>query len=486
MIDFTSDTHRPRRSCSRPSASSLPSAVTSHYDFEGGRPFDIQKKTVELLTENPRCYVLSSFGTGKTKSVLWAFSYLKSVNAAKRMLVVAPLSTLRFVWASEAFDTVPHLKVNILHGSADKRKKLLAEEADIYVINPDGLGVIVDEVIKRTDIDVIAIDELAMFRNRTMRTKIMTRMARSKTIVWGMTGAPTPNAPTDVYHQARIITPNTMTLPFTRFRDELMVKMGDFKWVPRPGAVERAFEVLRPHVRYTLDDVVELPDFVSQYTEVALSDLQKKAYSDIKRHCYGLLQGKEITAANAAVAMTKLLQISMGWVYGSDRTILDLDGKARLEALADIVDANQHKVICYVPYKHALDGVCSFLNRQGIDAVAVSGDTAAKDRGDIFNLFQNTVKHKVLVAHPAVAAHGLTLTAADTIVWFGPITSLEIYDQANARIHRVGQKHKQTYVHMHATPIEKYVYKLLINKINAQDQLLKLLEEATGVTQEKS
>jgi SNF2 family DNA or RNA helicase len=464
----------------------LPSAVTSHYDFEGGRPFNIQKKTVELLTENPRCYILSSFGTGKTKSVLWAFAYLKSVKAAKRMLVVAPLSTLRFVWAREAFDTVPHLKVNVLHGSADKRKKLLAEEADIYVINPDGLGVVADEVIKRTDIDVIAIDELAMFRNRTVRTRIMARITRAKTICWGMTGAPTPNAPTDVYHQARIITPNTMTLPFTRFREELMVKQGDFKWVPRPGAVERAFEVLRPHVRYTLDDVVELPDFVSQYTEVELSDLQKKVYSGIRRHCYEQLQGKEITAANAAVAMTKLLQISMGWVYSGDRTVLDLEGTPRLEALTDIVQANQHKVICYVPYKHALDGVCSHLNRQKIDAVAVSGDTSAKDRGDIFNLFQHTVKHKVLVAHPAVAAHGLTLTAADTIVWFGPITSLEIYDQANARIHRVGQKHKQTYVHMHATNVEKYVYQLLIRKINAQDQLLKLLEEATGFTQEKS
>jgi SNF2 family DNA or RNA helicase len=265
-----------------------------------------------------------------------------------------------------------------------------------------------------------------------------------------------------------------------------MLKVGDYRWVPRPGAVERAFEVLKPHVRYTLDDVVELPDFVSQYTEVELSPLQKKVYSGIRRHCYEQLQGKEITAANAAVAMTKLLQISMGWVYGSDRTVLDLEGTSRLEALTDIVNANQHKVICYVPYKHALDGVCSHLNRQKIDAVAVSGDTSAKDRGDIFNLFQHTVKHKVLVAHPAVAAHGLTLTAADTIVWFGPITSLEIYDQANARIHRVGQKHKQTYVHMHATNVEKYVYQLLIRKINAQDQLLKLLEEATGFTQEKS
>ena len=109
----------------------------------------------------------------------------------------------------------------------------------------------------------------------------------------------------------------------------------------------------------------------------------------------------------------------------------------------------------------------------------VSGDTPAKQRSEIFNLFQNTVKYKVLVAHPAVVAHGLTLTAATTCVWYGPVTSLEQYDQACARIRRVGQSHRQLFIHMHSSPIEKYVYRLLIDKINAQDQLLQLLEQAT-------
>ena len=461
----------------------LPPAVTANYSFPGDKPFDIQKRTVELLTENPRAYVLNSFGTGKTKSVIWAYDYLRSINAAKRMFVIAPLSTLRFVWAREAFETCPHLKVNVLHGSQEKRRKLLAEPADIYVINPHGLGIVADLVAKRTDIDVIAIDELAMFRNRTKRTKIMKRLARSKAIVWGMTGAPTPNAPTDVYEQAQIVTPHTAALPFTRFRDELMVKVSDFQWKPRRGAGARAFPVLTPHVRFPLDDVGELPDFVPQYAETELSPLQTKVYNDLKRHCYGLVGSKEITSANAAVAMNKLLQISMGWVYGSDRSVIDLKGTPRLDALVDTINASNHKVLIYVPYKHALAGVKAHLDSlplvSAIETAVVSGDTPAKDRGEIFNLFQNTAKYKALIAHPAVAAHGLTLTAADTIVWYGPITSLEIYDQANARIRRVGQQHKQLFIHMHATPIERQIYKLLINKIDAQDQLLKLLEEAT-------
>ena len=458
----------------------LPPAVTAHYEWSGGTPFEIQKRTCELLTENPRAYVLNSMGTGKTKSALWSFDFLRSQNLGKRMLVIAPLSTLRFTWAREAFATVPHLKVNVLHGAREKRLALLADhEADIYVINPDGLGIIADIVIKRTDIDVICIDELAMFRNRTKRTKLLKRLARSKVVVWGMTGAPTPNAPTDVYEQAQIITPNTCAVPFVRFRDQLMVKVSDFKWAPRPGAVEKAMEVLRPQVRYTLDDVTELPPFVSQYAEVELSPLQKTIYSDIKKHCYSMIQGKEITTANAAVAMIKLLQVSLGWVYGSDGGVIDLQAKPRLDALTDMVEASDHKVIVFIPYKHAMNGVVTHLGNAGIDCVPVSGDTTQKNRAEIFNLFQNTVKYKALIAHPQVVAHGLTLTAADTVIWFGPITSLEQYDQANARIRRVGQVHRQLFVHMHATPIERQIYRLLINKIDAQDLLLKLLEEAT-------
>jgi len=458
----------------------LPPAVT-RYDYVGGKPFEVQKRTVELLTQNPRAYVLNSFGTGKTKSALWSFDFLRSQNLAKRMLVVAPLSTLRFTWAREAFATVPHLSVNVLHGAggAAKRLKLLAEPVDVYVINPDGLGVIIEEVIKRTDIDVICIDELATFRNRTIRTAHLKRIAQSKTIVWGMTGAPTPNHPTDVYHQSKIITPRTCPMSFVRFRDETMVKVGDFRWVPRPDATEKAMQVLRPHVRYTLDDVTELPTYVSQYTEVPLSELQATVYKEIKQHCYAMTKNKEITTSNAAVAMIKLLQVSMGWVYGSDGTVIDLDGTPRLEALRDLIEAGDHKVLVFVPYKHALAGVYKFLTDAGIESAVVSGDTSARDRGEIFNLFQNTVKYKALIAHPAVASHGLTLTAANTVVWFGPITSLELYDQANARIRRVGQAQHQLFVHMHSTPIEKYVYRLLINKIINQDQLLRLLEEAT-------
>lgn len=457
----------------------LPHAVTAHYDYNGGTPFEIQKRTIELLTEYPRAYVLSSFGTGKTKCVVWSFDYLRRIVAVHRALVIAPLSTLRFVWAREIFQTAPHLKVNVLYGSREKRLKLLNDPADVYIINPDALGIVADHIIKRKDIDLLVIDELAMFRNRTKRTKLLRKLAWQKPYCWGLTGAPTPNAPTDVYEQAKIVTPNTVAMSYIRFREELMYKVTDFKWVPRPGAIEKACNVLVPSVRFTLDDVTELPDFVPQYCDVDLSPTQRTVYEDIRKHCWGMVKGGEVNAVNAAAAMTKLLQISMGWVYDTKGRTIDLDASNRLHALANIVHGSQHKVLVFVPYKHALAGVADYLRKWGFDPGVVSGDTPQSERADIFNLFQNTEKYNPLVAHPGVAAHGLTLTAADTVVWFGPITSLEMYDQANARIRRIGQMHRQAFVHMQATPIERKIYKLLVSKIDAQDSLLRLLEDQT-------
>src|SRR5580765_6389983 len=120
-----------------------PHVTDSGYDYANGTPFDVQRTTVELLTENVRAYVLSSMGTGKTKCVCWAYDYLRRVNSAKKMLVVCPLSTMRFTWGREIFMTIPGYKTAILHGSRDKRHALLADPTvDIYIVNHDGLAII--------------------------------------------------------------------------------------------------------------------------------------------------------------------------------------------------------------------------------------------------------------------------------------------------------------------------------------------------------
>jgi len=225
---------------------------------------------------------------------------------------------------------------------------------------------------------------------------------------------------------------------------------------------------------------------VERYVDVDMGTVQAKVYKDIVAHCQSAFQsGDLITAANAGAAMQKLLQISMGWVYTTDaqgqKNVKPLDNKKRIEALVDAIDSTDRKVIVFVPYIHALEGIGQALTAEKIDFETVSGDTPSKERNRIFSVFQNTSKLKVLLAHPQCVAHGITLTAADTVVWFGPITSLEIYDQANHRIKRVGQKHKQQIIHLRSTAVEKKVYAMLNAKQDVQKSFLKMFADTNEV-----
>lgn len=458
----------------------VPAPILEHYDWAGGKPFEAQRKTCAMLTMNERAYVLNGMGTGKTKSALWAWHYLYSNGLCGKALIVAPLSTLQFTWAREAFQTLPGITATVLHGSRQKRLDRLAEHADLYVINHDGLKVVADELAKRKDIDVLILDELAVYRNGgSQRTKITRKLAERMKWVWGMTGSPIPNEPTDAWAQCTIVTPHTVPKYFGRFRDELMQRITQFKWAPKSDAVDKAFAAMQPAVRFTLDDIVELPECIERTVDVDLGPNQSKVYKSLVDHAHVAVQNKEITAANAGAVMMKLLQVATGWVYSSDRGVVALDNDKRVEALVDLIAATDRKVLVFVPFKHALAGIGEALTSEGIEHAIVSGDTPASERNQTFNVFQNTEKYRVLLAHPQCLAHGITLTRADTIIWFAPVTSLEIYDQANHRIRRVGQKHKQQIIMLQSTPVEKKIYALLQRKQRVQEKFLELFEDAS-------
>lgn len=288
-----------------------------------------------------------------------------------------------------------------------------------------------------------------------------------------------PQSPVDVWGEAMIITPHRVPKSQSHVRDMLMVKKGNYVWLPKPDAVERAYQILQPSVRYTLDDVMELPEFVERPFEVALSAQQKKVYEEVRINLVTRLQGKEINAVNAGAALNKLLQIAGGWVYAPAPDIIRLDAAPRMAALIDLIRSAEHKVIVYVPYRHMIEGIAGVFERLKVDFdyAMVHGDTT--NREPIFNAFQHTDKYHVLLAHPGTISHGLTLTAADTICWYLPIPSLETFEQANARPYRVGQKHRVQNIMFQGTPAERRLYTLLRAKQRLQDKLLDLVEEAT-------
>ena len=211
--------------------------------------------------------------------------------------------------------------------------------------------------------------------------------------------------------------------------------------------------------------------------EVELTAQQKKYYKILKREMIMQAAGEEVTSVNAAIKMSKLLQISSGAVYTDDGESLAFDISNRYKVLREVIDESSKKVLVFVPFKHTIDILTDKLRADKITTEVIRGDVPASKRTDIFKRFQTTSDPRVLVIQPQAAAHGVTLTAANTVVWWGPTSSLEIYAQANARVHRSGQDHKCTIVQLQGSPVEKRVYSLLDNRIDVHTQMIDLYKE---------
>lgn len=463
----------------------IPDPMPLHYQWPkaGGQydPFKAQIETANFASMNPRCFILNSMGTGKTVSSLWAFDYLKKSKQVNRALIVCPLSTMERTWGDEVFKTFPHLDATVVYGDRKKRLKLLAQPSDLYIINIDGIKIIEAELANRPDIDLIIVDEVAMFRNAsTDRWKTLNKVLNKQCPrkAWGLTGMPTPNSPTDAWAQCRVIAPDNPDVPhyFGKARDQLMKQLSQFKWVPRENANDTVRDWMQPSIRFSLDDVVDLPEQIFITRDVQLSPEQRKAYTDMLASLRAEYEGGEILAVNEAVKANKLIQISCGVAYGADHEQIIIPAPQRLEVLREIIEGSEGKVIVFVPLTGALEHVAKELSDTW-DVRVVHGGTPKAERDEIFHGFQTSAHPHVIVANPGTMSHGLTLTAATTIVWFAPVHSNDIYEQACARVRRPGQKKSTVIVHIASTEVERRIYTRLKTKQKMQGLLLDMMKE---------
>jgi len=455
------------------------------------RPFRHQIQTTEFLIKHRRAFCLSDMGSGKTASVLWAYDYLREIGDVHRMLVVSPLSTLQRTWGDEISGSFKHLRYMVLTGSGEQRRKLLRENADIYIINHDGLKVdgMVDAINRRQDIDILVVDEIAQAARTasTDRFKALMKIVRHKLtgdkprLAWGLTGTPTPNAPTDAWAQVRLLLPDNVPPYFNSFKAETMRNVGYQQWVPKPEAIQIVADAMQPSIRFKRDECIDLPPVTYQTREVELTPEQNRLYHEMLIRLRAELESGEITAVNELVKANKLLQISVGAAYKSDGDTAYITPKERLEVTKEIIEEASGSIIVFVPFRGALDAVAEFLSQRGISVGVIHGEVSSKDRDRIFKSFQNEKIIRVLVAQPASMAHGLNLTAANTIIWFGPVYSNEIYQQSCARITRPGQLRKQLIVHIQGSPAERRVYARLREKGQIQGLLLELLQELRNI-----
>ena len=456
----------------------VPSPINGRYQWTGKHePFDHQKKTAAFFTMNQKSFCFNEQGTGKTASAIWAADFLMKQGKINRVLVICPLSIMDSAWREDLFTFAPHRSVDIAYGAPKKRRAIIEQGADFVIINYDGVE-IVSDVIAKGGFDLIVVDEATHYKNaQSKRWKILKNLVQDDTWVWMMTGTPAAQSPLDAYGLAKMINPNSVPRFFGSFRDMVMTKVTQFRWIIKPHASDTVFSVLQPAIRFTKEECLDLPDMTYTKRIVELTRQQKKYYDILKKRMTMTVGDDEITGINAAVMMNKLLQISAGAVYTDEGDTLEFDIKHRYKVLKEVIDESSQKVLVFVPFKHTIDILTDKLRNDGVTTEVIRGDVPVAKRTDIFKRFQTTSDPRVLVIQPQSAAHGVTLTAANTVVWWGPTPSLETYLQANARVHRAGQKHPSTVVQLQGSAVEKRVYALLDNRIDVHTKMIDLYKE---------
>lgn len=454
-----------------------PASIEHNYKWAGlKKPYLHQKETSAFLVRNKRAFCLNDMGTGKTLSTLWAADYLMSIGQVRKALIISPVSTLEAVWGDEIFKSFYHRRFNVLYGSKDKRLKLLKDDADFYIINPDGIGTIQEELYKRTDIDLVVIDELTYYKNRTsQRWKILNKLFTSNKYVWGLTGTPTPNTPTEAYGQAKLVNPGGCTLSYREFEARTMLQISQFRWVPRREAEQEVKKIMSPAIRFELRECIDLPETIYQYRKVELSPTQAKVIKQLQSTALSEVDDKIITAANAAVLINKIVQAACGIVYSADG-LVKMDFEDRYRVLEESIEAAGNKAIIFVPYTNMISHLHSKLKEKW-SCEMVYGDTPAGRRAEIFSAFQRG-DLQLIVANPGTMSHGVTLTAASTIIWYAPVHSNEVTEQANARIVRPGQTEVTNIIRIYATQTEKKIYEALESKQRLQDLVLDIIKSA--------
>jgi SNF2 family DNA or RNA helicase len=460
----------------------IPSPMLRDYKWPGMyTPFDHQKTTASFLSLRDRAFCFNEAGTGKTSSVIWAADYLMTQGLVKRVLVICPLSIMYSAWQADIFKTAMHRRVAVAYGDAYKRKKILSGDYEFVIINFDGVGIVQDDIPK-LGFDLIVIDEANAYKTATTkRWKTLNRILMPSTKLWMLTGTPASQSPVDAYGLAKLVAPGKVPRTFGAWRDKVMTQITRFKWVPKTNSRDQVFAALQPAIRYAKAECLDLPDLVYQTREIPLTAQVNKYYKALKSQLMIEAAGEEVSAVNAAAALNKLLQISGGAVYTDTHEVIEFDISPRLNALMEVLDETEHKVVIFVPFRHTIDIVSNHLTAQGVSNEIIQGSVSARERSEIINRFQTMTSPRVLVIQPQAASHGVTLTAANTVVFWSPVMSVETYLQCVARIDRVGQQNSMTVVHLQGSEVERKMYQMLQGKVSLHEKLVDLYKNELGV-----
>ena len=458
----------------------VPSPITRRYAWPGRYiPMEHQIETASFLTLHRRAFCFNEPGTGKTLSALWAADYLMQRGEVRRVLILCPMSIMHSAWLQDLNNSILHRSAVVAHhAKAARRIELIQHDYEFVITNYEGLALIAPEVLADGRFDLVITDEANAYANpQTQRWKALASIIKPTTYLWMMTGTPAAQSPVNAYGLAKLVNPTAVPKFYTAWRDRVMNKITMFKWAPKPEAKKLVHEVLQPAIRFTKEQCLDLPPVITLTREVPLTPQQTKYYNLLKQQMMVMAAGETISAVNAGVAVNKLLQISCGAAYTDDKEVVVFDAAPRLNVLMEVLEETERKVIIFALFRSSISTIVEHLTKQGIPCAEIHGDVSASKRGIIINDFQTTPNVRVLVMQPQATAHGITLTAADTVVFFGPLMSVEMYMQCIARADRKGQdSDKVTVVHIQSSHIEKKLFAAMSGKVDDHALLSKMFE----------
>lgn len=448
-------------------------------------PFKHQLVSIKHNRQTPLVFDCSDPGTGKTLVRILSFAERRRQGGGC-MLVVAPKSLLKSVWAADVARFAPDLSTSVAY--AENREAAFKRKADIYIINHDGVKWLAKQkpaFFKR--FTELAVDESTAFKHHTsQRSKALASVARHFTHIAMMTGTPSGNSITDVWHQMFILDRGKrLGDSFYRFRDAVCIprQIGRqaqmVKWEDKPGAEEAVFGLLKDVViRHKFEDCVDIPPNFQYAVSYELSPAQMRAYKQMQDTQILLLKNstKAVLAVNAASAATKLLQIASGATYDGSGDYQLVDA-GRYEMIMDLVEARKHSLVFFF-WKHQRDNLVFEAHKRGLTYCVMDGETPQAIREQQVKDYQ-AGKYQVMIAHPKSAAHGLTLTKGTTTIWSSPTYDLEIFKQGSKRQHRMGQTERtETIVILGAGTLDEKAYAVMSGKGERMTNLLGLFEGA--------
>lgn len=409
---------------------------------------------------------------GKTASCLWFLDLLFHHKKIKKVLVIAPLSTLHAVWSKEIQAVCPYIKYTVMHGTRAQRLEALASDAKIVITNTDAPRTYELELMK-ANFDVIIIDEITDFASvSSLRSKALQKICARARSVYGLSGNPTAGGLMASFGIGKVVNPGMLpTKYFTKYRSLIMNQVTMYEYTPREGAIEIVNKALQPAIKFSLEECVDLPEIVYEERYIPLPKETEDLFKTMLNHQIAEYKRGLITAQTAGVKMIRLVQILTGFCKTDDGEYIDTDVLPKLQALEEIYHEAGCKLVVFVQSVRVVDQIKEYLNSKKIKTELIYGDISLKERTKLIDEFQNGGP-SVLVAQVRTMSHGITLTASHTVVFFGIVMGNGSYQQAVHRIRRIGQTKRQVVIKLISSKFEKLFFEKMAEiELTSQDML---------------